>query len=274
MTGVRIVPVLGLPEIAAGDDLAGLIVEAAGAQLAPGAVVCIAHKLVSKAEGRVVDLASVEPSPAVALLAESSGRDPRHAQVILDEASEVIRAERGVMICRTHHGFVCANAGVDLSNAGPGLDGERAVLLPLDPDASARRIRADLQRLTGLAPLAVLISDSFGRAWRVGQVDVAIGLAGLVATDPSQPSPDDQRHEVARADRDGRPLAATEPAIADEVAAAAGLVRSKAGGQGVVVVHGLPLQFVSEADGPGAVAIVRARHEDLFGARHAEALPD
>ncbi|MDO9356629.1 MAG: coenzyme F420-0:L-glutamate ligase [Solirubrobacteraceae bacterium] len=263
MSAVRIEPVDGLPEITPGDDLAALILEVTAARLEPGTVVCVAQKLVSKAEGRIVDLRTVEPSPAVALLAEASGRDPRLDQVILGESAEVIRGERGVLICRTHHGFVCANAGVDRSNAGP--DGsERAILLPVDPDGSARSLRAALQDRSGVAPLAVLISDSFGRAWRIGQVDVAIGVAGLTPTLPVDRS---------SRDRDGRALVASEPAIADELAAAADLARTKAGGQGVVLVHGLGAH-VGLADGPGAAATLRARHEDLFGARNAETPPE
>jgi coenzyme F420-0:L-glutamate ligase/coenzyme F420-1:gamma-L-glutamate ligase len=263
MTAVRIEPVEGLPEITPGDDLAAVVLDAAGARLEPGTVVCVAQKLVSKAEGRIVDLSTVEPSPAVALLAESSGRDPRLDQVILGESAEVIRGERGILICRTHHGFVCANAGVDRSNAGP--DGaDRAILLPLDPDGSARQLRAALQARSGVVPLAVLISDSFGRAWRIGQVDVAIGVAGLLPTLP----PGD-----ASRDRDGRPLVASQPAIADEIAAAADLARTKAGGHGVVLVHGLG-EHVGADDGPGVAATLRARHEDLFGARSAEAPPE
>ena len=269
MPALRLTGVDGLPEITPGADLAGLIARAAEGLLEPGAVVCIAHKLVSKAEGRIVELSDVEPAPEVVSIAEASGRDPRHVQVVLDESSEIIRAERGALICRTHHGFVCANAGVDRSNAGPGsaesaggatdMGAERVILLPVDPDGSARALRAALQRVTGIAPLAVLISDSFGRAWRIGQVDVAIGLAGLQPTVPPGGLPD----------RDGRVLEVSEPAVADELAAAAGLARTKAGGQGVVIAHGLGA-LVTASDGPGAAALLRARHEDLFGARQAE----
>jgi coenzyme F420-0:L-glutamate ligase/coenzyme F420-1:gamma-L-glutamate ligase len=250
---VRVGAIEGLPEIASGDDLAQLIARCAEDQLATGAIVCVAHKLVSKAEGRVVDLATVEPSELVAGMAHEMGRDPRLIQVVLSESAEIIRAERGVFICRTHHGFVCANAGVDQSNAATP---DSLVLLPLDPDASARQLKADLERITGVAPLGVLISDSFGRAWRVGQVDVAIGLAGLTPTLP---------HE-GRVDRAGRALVATQPALADEVAAAAGLARTKAGGQGAVIITGLG-EHVTDADGPGAAAVLRSRDEDLFGAR-------
>ncbi|MDQ8043431.1 MAG: coenzyme F420-0:L-glutamate ligase [Solirubrobacteraceae bacterium] len=259
MTTLTITPVEGLPEIAPGDDLAQLIARCAADAIVPGAVVCVVQKLVSKAEGRLLDLADVDVSETVALLAASVDRDPRLVQVILDESAEIIRAERGVLICRTHHGYVCANAGIDQSNAGAD---DRLVLLPLDPDASARGLRADLERITGVAPLAVIVSDSFGRAWRTGQVDVALGVAGL---DPSVPP-------EGLADRDGRPLAASEPAIADELAGAADLVRTKSGGQGVVVISGYG-DHVTGRDGPGVGPLLRSRAEDLFGAREAEPPP-
>jgi coenzyme F420-0:L-glutamate ligase/coenzyme F420-1:gamma-L-glutamate ligase len=199
--------------------------------------------------GRVRRLAEAEPGERARELAARLDRDPRHVQVVLDEAVEVLRAQR-VLICRTRHGFVCANAGVDASNAGePGT----VVLLPEDPDASARALRARLRELTGAAP-AVVVTDSFGRPWRHGQADVAIGAAGLAPLD-------DWR---GRADRAGRDLAATWIAIADEAAAAADLARAgKDAGQPVVVVRGLE-RFVTATDGPGAAALVRAPEEDLF----------
>src|SRR6185437_11951427 len=179
----------GLPEVRAGDDLAALICEAAAAQGEPlqdGQLVLIAHKAVSKAEGAVVALGDVRPGEralelAGRLTAEGTGevRDPRAVQVVLDESAEILRAQRGVLVCRTRHGFVCANAGVDASNAG---GGDTLILLPRDPDGSARTIRARLRELTG-ASVAVLVTDSFGRAWRHGQLDVAIGLAGMQPLD-------------------------------------------------------------------------------------------
>ena len=221
-----------------GDDLAGLIAP----HVREGDIVVISHKVVSKAEGRVVDLASVTPSDAAR---EMGKDDPRLAQVILDEAASVLRAERGIVICETRHGFVCANAGVDRSNV-PGED--TAVLLPLDPDGSARALRARLPGRPG-----VIISDTFGRAWRVGQVEVAIGIAGV------QPL-DDWR---GRSDAEGRELAATQLATADAIAAASELARAKDSREPVVVVRGLE-RFVTEEDGPGAAALVRAREDDLF----------
>jgi coenzyme F420-0:L-glutamate ligase / coenzyme F420-1:gamma-L-glutamate ligase len=231
----------GIPEIRPGDDLGVLL----RGRVADGDVLVLAHKVVSKAEGRVVALDDVVAGPEAIRLAREHGKeDARHVQVVLDETQEIVRAERGVLICRTRHGFVCANAGVDASNAEPGT----LVLLPIDPDASARRIRAQLG-----VRAAVVVADSFGRAWRHGQVDVAIGIAGL--------SPlDDWR---GRHDPHGRELKATWIAIADEAAAAADLARTKDSREPAVVVTGLE-RHVTEADGPGAAALVRPPAEDLF----------
>jgi coenzyme F420-0:L-glutamate ligase / coenzyme F420-1:gamma-L-glutamate ligase len=231
----------GLPEIRPGDDLAALL--GAAAELRATDVLAVAHKVVSKAEGRLVDLSTVFPGWEARELAEQHGKDPRHLQVILDESAEVLRADRGRLICRTRHGFVCANAGVDASNAGAP---DRLVLLPLDPDASARRLRHELG-------CAVLITDSFGRPWRVGQAEVAIGCAGLSAVD-------DWR---GRDDSDGRELAATMIAVADEAAAAADLARNKDSREPAVRIRGLE-HYVTAEDGPGAVVLVRALADDLF----------
>jgi coenzyme F420-0:L-glutamate ligase / coenzyme F420-1:gamma-L-glutamate ligase len=233
----------GLPEVRPGDDVAALIAAAEPA-LSAGDVVVIAHKVVSKAEGRIRELAGIEPGARARALAQRLGKDPRQIQAVLDESDEVVRDER-VLICRTRHGFVCANAGVDASNAPEGC----LILLPEDPDASAQRIRAALPNRP-----AVVIADSFGRAWRVGQCDVAIGIAGLTAVEDWQ----------GRADRSGRELQATAIAVADEAAAAADLARrGKDSGEPVAVVGGLE-RFVTGEDGAGAVALVRAREEDLF----------
>jgi coenzyme F420-0:L-glutamate ligase/coenzyme F420-1:gamma-L-glutamate ligase len=251
----------GIPEVRAGDDLAALIVAALDEErLRDGQLVAIAQKAVSKAEGAIVALADVRPSRrAIELAAATPGdqpKDPRIVQVVLDESVELLRAERGVLICRTRHGFVCANAGVDASNASApgasGLGAETLVLLPRDPDASARRIRARLRELSG-ASVGVLISDSFGRAWRHGQLDVAIGLAGM------QPL-DDWR---GRADADGIELRATWLAVADAAAACADLARAKDSREPVVILDGLA-RYVSSDDGPGAVALMRPPQEDLF----------
>jgi coenzyme F420-0:L-glutamate ligase/coenzyme F420-1:gamma-L-glutamate ligase len=243
----------GLPEVRAGDDLAALLAAARGdGGFAAGEVLVVAHKVVSKAEGRVVALRDVEPSPRAVQLARELGKDdPRHVEVVLRESAEVVRARRGVLISRTHHGFVCANAGVDASNAA-GAD--ELILLPVDPDASARALRAALGQARAGTP-AVVIADSFGRAWRHGQCDVAVGLAGLAPLE-------DWR---GRTDAYGRELSATWIAIADQAAAAADLARGgKDAGEPAVVLSGLE-RHVTADDGPGAAALVRARDEDLFG---------
>jgi coenzyme F420-0:L-glutamate ligase / coenzyme F420-1:gamma-L-glutamate ligase len=245
MSAVRAWALEGLPEVRPGDDLAALLRDGA---YEPGDVLVIAHKVVSKAEGALRALDGVTVSDRARVLAEEQGKDPRHVQVILDESAAVLRAQRGVLICRTHHGFVCANAGVDASNAP---DDGALVILPRDPDASARALRAGI-RPDPPRP-AVVIADSFGRAWRHGQCDVAIGIAGLTALD-------DWR---GRRDPRGLELRATAIAVADEAAAAADLVRDKASREPVVVVRGLE-RFVTDDDGPGAAALVRPLEEDLF----------
>jgi coenzyme F420-0:L-glutamate ligase/coenzyme F420-1:gamma-L-glutamate ligase len=248
MPAIEAVALDGLPEIRAGDDL-GALIFAACPRIAADDVVAIAHKVVSKVEGRVRALASIEPGARALELAQRLDKDPRQVQAVLDESFEVLRAERGVLICRTRHGLVCANAGVDASNAA----GDELILLPTDPDASARALRARLRELAGVAP-AVVITDSFGRVWRNGQCDVAIGCAGLAPLD-------DWR---GRRDAGGRELRATWIAIADEVAAAADLARAKDSRQPIVVVSGVG-RHVSADDGPGAAALLRPPAEDLFG---------
>ena len=239
----------GLPEIAAGTDLAALIAAAAGGEIADGDILVVAHKAVSKAQGRVRRVAAIEPGARALELAAALGKDPRHVQAVLDESDAVVRAQRGVLIVRTHHGFVCANAGIDESNAPE--DG-MIVLLPEDPDAAARELRANVRELTG-ARVAVVISDSFGRAWRHGQLDCAIGVAGLRALD-------DWR---GRSDRRGRELRASVIAVADAVAATADLARAKDSGEPVVLVRGLGSHVLDE-DGPGAAELLRRGDEDLF----------
>lgn len=231
----------GLPELRAGDDLAGLIAP----HVRDGDVVVVAQKAVSKAEGRVRRLAAAEPTARAIELAEPWGKDPRLVQVVLDESVRILRAERGVLICETRHGFVCANAGVDVSNAP---DADSAVLLPLDPDASARALRAALPGRPG-----VIVSDSFGRPWRLGQTDVAIGAAGVRVLD-------DWR---GRLDAAGRELTVTELAAGDAIAAAADLARAKDSREPVVLVRGLA-HLLTEDDGPGAAALRRPEAEDLF----------
>ncbi len=240
-------PLAGLPEVGPGADLGQLIAQALTEPLRAGEVVAIAHKVVSKSEGRVRSLADVVAGERAIELA--AGRDPRLVQVVLDESREVIRAAPGVIVCETHHGFICANAGVDQSNI-PG--DETVLMLPSDPDASARRIRARLRELTGSAP-GVLISDSFGRAWRNGQTDVAIGLAGIVALD-------DWR---GRTDANGREMRATVIAVADLLAGSADLARRKDASQPVVLIRGAD-EYVRDEDGPGISPLLRERSQDLF----------
>ena len=241
---------LDVPEIVPGDDLAARLAGALrGHDVRNGDVLVLAHKIVSKAEGRIKALSDVQPTARAAALADEQGKDARHVQVVLDESRAVMRAAHGVLICVTHHGFVCANAGVDASNVpGEGL----VVLLPQDPDGSARAIRARLRELLEAAP-AVLVTDSFGRAWRHGQCDVAIGCAGLAPLE-------DWRGWV---DYTGRELKATWIAIADELAAAADLARTKDGGQPAVLIRGAE-RHVTPEDGPGAKAMIRPEAEDLF----------
>jgi coenzyme F420-0:L-glutamate ligase/coenzyme F420-1:gamma-L-glutamate ligase len=230
-----------MPEVAEGDRVGELI--AARVELRDGDVVVISQKVVSKAEGMVRRLAEVEPSEKAIELGKKLGKEAAMVELVLSESKEILRAERGVLITETKHGFVCANAGIDASNLPE--DGT-VCLLPKDPDASARRIRKELGA-------AVVISDSFGRAWRLGQADVAIGCAGLTPLD-------DWR---GRSDTSGRELSATVIAIADQVAAAADLVRVKDSGVPAAVVRDLS-RYVTTEDGPGAAAIRRPPSEDLF----------
>lgn len=243
---LELIPVTGIPEIRAGDDLAALI--ARQAPLTDGDVLAVAQKVVSKAEDRRERLAEVRPGERARELAARLGKDPALVELILRESRRVVRAER-VLIVETTSGLVCANAGIDSSNVG--ADGE-VMLLPADPDGSARQLRAAIAAATGLR-LAVVITDSFGRPWRVGQTEVAIGCAGINPLD-------DWR---GRRDRDGRELAATEIALADEIAAAADLVRDKAAGIPVVIVRGLGGRVTAD-DGPGAAALRRGAADDLF----------
>jgi len=243
---LSVVPVAGIPEVAAGDRLGELIAARAG--LEDGDVVVISQKVVSKAEGRVRHLSSVVPGAEARKLAAALGKEPALVELILEESREVLRAERGVLIVETRHGFVCANAGIDSSNLP---EAGTVCLLPKDPDASARRIRAEI-RAAG-AEVAVIVADSFGRAWRVGQAEVAIGCAGLRPLD-------DWR---GRRDAGGRELEATAIAVADQAAAAADLARDKDSDMPAVVVRGLD-RFLGAEDGPGAAALRRPRDEDLF----------
>jgi coenzyme F420-0:L-glutamate ligase / coenzyme F420-1:gamma-L-glutamate ligase len=243
MTELRVIPVSGLPEVREGDDLAGLI--AGAAELEDGDVVVVAHKVVSKAEGRVVRIAELEPSRLAERIAEADGRDARQVEAVLREASRIVRMRPPLVIAETRHGFVCASSGVDASNAPePGM----LVLLPEDPDSSAEQIRAGLRERTG-RDVGVIVSDSFGRAWRQGTTDVAIGAAGVrVLLDL-----DGQR------DPRGYELHATAIAVADEIAGTAELVMGKLDRVPAAIVRGL------EVAGPGSARdLVMPAERDLF----------
>ena len=247
MRDLRVVAVDGLPEFTEGMRAGAEV--AARAKIADGDVIVISQKVVSKAEGRTRRLGEVEPGPEARRIADRSDKDPALVELILEESQELIRAESGVIIAETRHGFICANAGIDSSN----LPEEGMVaLLPIDPDRSARRIRGEITEASG-AEVAVIVSDSFGRAWRLGQAEVAIGCAGLTPLD-------DWR---GRADSSGRELAATLIAVADQAAAAADLVRDKLSRTPVALVRGLD-RFVTAEDGPGAAALRRPAADDLF----------
>ncbi len=222
---VRVIGLAGLPELEPGDDLGRLLADACArvGGLEPGDVVVVAQKAVSKVEGRIVHLADVVPSARALELAGDDG-DPRQLEVILRESAEVVRSRPPLVIARTRHGFVCASAGVDASNAkGP----DTLILLPVDPDGSAARLRSRLAELTGLAP-GVIVSDSFGRAWRQGTTDVALGVAGLTAL----------RDLRGSRDRVGYELRSTMIAVADEIAGAAELVMGKSTGTPAAIVRG------------------------------------
>jgi coenzyme F420-0:L-glutamate ligase / coenzyme F420-1:gamma-L-glutamate ligase len=243
---LRITPLTGLPELRQGDDLGALVAEAAS----PGAedVVVISQKAVSKVEGRVRRLADVDPGDRAREMASQLDKDPALVELVLLESERIVRAQRGVLITETHGGWVCANAGIDASNLDEGL----VSLLPVDGDASARRIRAEIDVAISASP-AVVIADSFGRAWRIGQADVAIGCAGLAPLA-------DWR---GRRDQQGRELSATHIAVADELASAADLARDKDSGAPGAMVSGLG-DLVTREDGPGAAPLRRPASEDLF----------
>lgn len=240
---LRVIPVVGLPPIGQGDDLGALIADAA--ELEDGDVVVVAQKVVSKAEGRVVALDELEPSAAALEIASSDGRDPRQVEAVLREAVRIVRRRGGLVIAETRHGFVCASAGVDASNApAPG----QVVLLPVDPDASAAGLRERVRELTG-REVGVLVTDSFGRAWRQGTTDVAIGAAGVpVLVDLAG-----ERDSV------GYELHATVIAVADEIASAAQLVMGKTAEIPVAVVRGLELRGAGKAHD-----VVMPAERDLF----------
>jgi len=250
---VKILALAGVPEIQIGDRLAQLIGDAiertrGALPLTAEDVLVVTQKVVSKAEGAVVDLTTVEPRPEAVEFAARWDRDPRQVEVVLREARRVVRMTNGVLITETQHGFVCANGGVDASNVGPG-SGLLVTLLPRDPDASAQSIRVELRDRFGV-DVPVVVSDSFGRPWRWGIVDVAIGVSGLRPLDDLRGQPD----------ADGRVMRSTVRAVADELASAAELAFGKATGRPVAIVRGAAF-----ARGDGSIGeVVMARQFDLF----------
>jgi coenzyme F420-0:L-glutamate ligase/coenzyme F420-1:gamma-L-glutamate ligase len=241
LTALSVTPLAALPPVQPGDDLAGLVAAAAPADLGDGDVLVLAHKVVSKAECRVRRLDEIEPGERARGLAREHNKDARLVQAVLDESAELLRAVGGPLLCVTHHGQSNASA-----------EGGELVLLPEHPDRSAARLRSGVAEALGVRP-AVVIADSFGRAWRLGQTDVAIGAAGLVPLD----------QWIGRPDAFGRELRVTSIAVADCVAAAADLARAKDSLEPVVLVRGLE-RFVTSEDGPGAAALRRPPEQDLF----------
>lgn len=246
---LRIIPLRGMPEIHPGDDLAAAIGDAIAARaltLQGGDVLVVAQKVVSKAEGALVQLAQIDPSALASTFAAAWGKDARHVEVVLREAKRVVRMERGVLIVETKHGFVCANAGVDTSNvAGP----ETLSLLPRDADASARGLRDALRARFGVA-VAVVISDTFGRPWREGQTNIAIGVAGMLP----------MLSYVGQPDVNGYEMRVTALCVADELAGAAELVQGKVENVPAAIVRG-----ASYEAGEGSIAsVVRPPERDLF----------
>ncbi|MBI4081275.1 MAG: coenzyme F420-0:L-glutamate ligase [Candidatus Lambdaproteobacteria bacterium] len=243
-------PVTGLPEFMPGDDLAAAFwgaVQAQGLALAEGDVVVVAQKAVSKCEGSRMALSAIDPSPFARYWAEKWGKDPRQVEIVLRESRRIVRMERGLIIAETRHGYVCANAGVDLSNAGT-AEGV-AILLPEDPDRSARTLRERIRDLSGRS-VAVIVADTFGRPWRSGLVQVALGAAGLLPV----------RDYRGKTDADGRELKSTEIALADELASAADLVCGKVHRVPIAVIQGYEAP-PGEADGR---ALIRPPEMDLF----------
>jgi coenzyme F420-0:L-glutamate ligase / coenzyme F420-1:gamma-L-glutamate ligase len=250
---LEILALAPLPEVGEGDRLGRLITDAAGAvgaQLHDGDVVVVSQKVVSKAEGRTRRLADVEPGPRAIALADQLGRDPRLIELVLGETKRIVRAESAALIVETTGGWICANAGIDISNV-PGDDA--VALLPEDGDASARRLRDEIGAVGGGERPAVIVADSFGRPWRLGQAEVAIGCAGILPID-------DWR---GRADSEGRELTATAVAVADQLAGAADLSRDKTSRRPAVLVRGAD-RWWTASDGPGAAALLRPAGQDLF----------
>ncbi len=253
-TRLEVIALEGIPEVHPGDDLAGIVCDAlerteGALPLRPDDVLVVTQKVVSKAEGAFVDLAAVKPRPEAVAYAARWGRDPRQVEIVLRQAVRVVRMDHGVVIVETRHGFILANGGVDASNVGPSSGGV-VLLLPADPDASARAIRDAVGRRFGTSP-GVVVSDSLGRPWRFGITDLAIGVAGFRPLDDLRGTPD----------ADGRPMSATIRAVADEIASAAELVLGKSAGRPAALVRG-----ASPPAGEGSVVadVLMPPELDLF----------
>lgn len=247
---IQLIPVPGIAEIRPGDNLAQAILAAltaAGISLTPDDIIIVAQKVVSKAEGRLVDLATITPSEQAIRIAQLQGRDPRLVEAILSESSTLLRIDPHVLITETHHGFICANAGVDRSNV---VGDDMISLLPVDPDQSARQLQRELEAATGGA-LAVIITDTFGRAWREGLTNVAIGVSGMRPLTDLRGQKDDH----------GKDLSATVLAVADEIAAASGLLMKKTSRIPVVILRGLRVEQTTSSR---ATELIRPRERDLF----------
>jgi coenzyme F420-0:L-glutamate ligase/coenzyme F420-1:gamma-L-glutamate ligase len=247
---IEIIAITGLPEVIDGDDLSVMIFDAArdqGCDFEEGDVVVIAQKIVSKSEGAIVDLKTVTPSKQAHELAETVQKDPRLVEVILQQSVQIVRAAPGVLITETIHGLVCANSGVDSSNSA--LD-DQVIILPPDPDESARGLRSGLEKLAGVR-IGVIVSDSFGRPWREGSTNVAVGIAGFEPLEDARGQGDDH----------GRVLRATVVAVADEIASASQLVMGEFGGIPAAIVRGAQITF---SDSASAGLLQRSPETDLF----------
>ncbi|HEY4034169.1 MAG TPA: coenzyme F420-0:L-glutamate ligase [Ktedonobacteraceae bacterium] len=247
---IRIIPIKGIGEISPGADLGSIIYEALPDQdliLEQGDILVVTQKIVSKAEGRIVHLTDIQPSPLAHTIAEQGQKDARHVEVVLRESKRIVRMDRGIIISETHHGFICANAGVDESN----VNGESLLtLLPIDPDQSAQTLRTRLQTLSGEHDIAIIISDTWGRPWRNGQVNMAIGLAGM------EPLVDYR----GQRDRYGYEMQASVIAVADELAATAELVMGKIEHIPVALIRGY-----SYSSGQGDTrTLIRESTTDMF----------
>ena len=243
---LQVIPVRISADIRPHDELDVVILEGAGQEIQSGDILVVAHKIVSKAEGRIVSLADVRPSSKAVKMGKEHGKDPRIMELILKESVQILRARDGIIVSETKHGLVCANAGVDQSN----VEGDSVVLLPVDPDRSASRLRDAVKKKAG-REIAVVITDTFGRAFREGQTNVAIGVAGLSPI----------KSYIGSRDMCGRKLRVSEIAVADEIASAAELVMGKAEGVPVAIVRGYKFEKAAKSS---AKSLQRSRERDLF----------